>query len=371
MIYLDHAATTPVRKEALEAMLPYFSELDANASASYSSARRARSAVEHARMQVSKAIGANKPEIYFVSGGTEADNWALFGPAAANGRRKRIVTTTIEHHAVLHTCKKLEREGYEVIYLRPDSNGQIQISDARASINDNTLLVSVMLANNETGVIQPVAEIAELSHKAGALMHTDAVQAVGHIPIDVNKLGVDLLSLSAHKFYGPKGIGALYAKSGVRMGTLMYGGEQERGMRPGTENVPAIVGMGKAIELAIQEIEDDMKRLASLRDLLEAQLMDIDGIRINGKDAKRLPGHIHLTVSGQESSMLLARLDMQGIAASAGSACASGSIKRSHVLESMFPDEKQAADIRLSLGCSNHAEQMRITAAALKEILNS
>ena len=369
MIYLDHAATTPLRKEAFEAMLPYFMEHAANANALYDEGRRARAAIDHARQQIADAIHAQTGEIYFTGGGSESDNWALFGVMRAMKEKNHIVTTQIEHHAVLNACSALENLGYKVTYVPVDSFGCVSPRDVERVMRPETGMVSVMLANNEVGTLQPISEIAEIAHAHGALMHTDAVQAVGHIPVDVHALGVDLLSMAAHKFYGPKGIGALYIKDKIKITNLIYGGEQERGLRAGTENTTSIVGMGEALTLACAEMEGASLRVARLRDLLEHEILkQIPGARINGTPANRLPGTLHVTFPGADTNMLLMRLDMEGIAVSAGSACAAGARERSHVLKAMHVPE--GADVRFSLGMENDETQIRQTVEALCRILN-
>ena len=371
MINFDHAATTPLRKEVLEAMLPYLTEQYANASGTYAAARQTRSAIDRARRSIAEAIGAEPGEIYLTSGGTEADNWALVGALRASNGRRRIVTTKIEHHAILSTCAMLEAQGVEVVYLNVDREGRVDCCEAEREINTDTLLVSVMLANNEVGTIEPVAEIAEIAHANGAIMHTDAVQAVGHIPVDLHALGVDLLSMSAHKFGGPKGVGALAVRSGVRLQGLILGGSQERSLRAGTENTPGIVGMGEALRLAAEEMEDAAGCTRTLRDRLTERMLRLPGVRLNGSRTERLPGNAHFTIENQDSSLLLARLDMAGIAASAGSACTSGITERSHVLRAMFPDETESgrADLRLTLGADNTPEEIESACAVLNRIL--
>ncbi|MDO5377143.1 MAG: cysteine desulfurase family protein [Clostridia bacterium] len=370
MIYLDHAATSPLRREALQAMLPFFSEDFGNASAGYAAGRKARAALERARMQTAQAIGAQRQEIYLTSGGSEADNWALFGVAGARPGRRRIVVSSVEHHAVLRACEALESRGAEVIRLGVSQDGQVDPEEAARAITEETALVSVMLANNEVGTIEPVAAIAKLAHAKGTLMHTDAVQAIGQIPVNVGELGVDLLSLSAHKFGGPKGIGALYIKSGTRIDSLIYGGEQERGLRAGTENVPLAVGMGEAIAAAASELEQTAARERELRERMIALCLRLPGVRLNGSRVHRLPGNVHLSIRGMQSALLVTNLDMRGIAASAGSACAAGSIERSHVLEAMFPKEAGWADLRLTLGPESTQEDVSAAAAALSELLH-
>ncbi|MGN0774576.1 MAG: cysteine desulfurase family protein [Candidatus Ventricola sp.] len=369
MIYLDHAATTPVRDEVLTAMLPYFSASYGNASSSYQLARDARRAIDMARGEVARAVGAKRSEVYFTSGGSEADNWALLGVASAHPEKRHIITTRIEHHAVLHTCAALERRGCEVTYLDVDALGRVSPEAFARAIRPDTLLASVMLANNEVGTIEPVAALAEIAHAHGVLMHTDAVQAVGHIPVDVDRMKVDLLSVSAHKFGGPKGIGALIVRDGVRIESLIYGGAQERSLRAGTENTPAIIGMGKAIALAVQNMAKTAARVSQLRDALEEQLLSIPGVRINGDRENRLPGHLHVTIEGADSTPLLMQLDMAGIAVSSGSACASGAAERSHVVTAMGIAGDRQADIRFSIGEENTEEEMAAVADALRRIL--
>lgn len=369
MIYLDHAATTPLRREALEAMLPYFCDHYANASGSYGAARQARRAMDDARGQIAAAIGAKKNEIYFTSGGSEADNWALLGAVRASGKR-RIVTTAIEHHAVLECCRNLEGLGFEVAYAPVDASGCVSAEEIRRLVTQDTAVVSVMLANNEVGTIQPVAEIAAAAHACGALVHTDAVQAVGHIPVDVDALGVDLLSMSAHKFGGPKGVGALYMRGGVRLDRLIFGGAQEKSMRAGTENIPAIVGMGEAIRLAVSGMPRASLRTASLRDSLQERIVrELPGVRVNANAACRLPGHLHLSIDHMDANLLLMRLDMEGIAASSASACAAGAMERSHVIRAMGIAQEGQADLRLTLGDKNTEEEIEWTVSALKRIL--
>lgn len=369
MIYLDHAATTPMKKDVLDAMLPYFTDSFANASGSYAAARKARGAMDAARNQIALALGAKRSEIYFTSGGSESDNWALCGVVRAGGK-KRIVTTAIEHHAVLETCAALEREGYEVVYAPVDLCGRVNPQTIRSLMTENTALVSVMMANNEVGTIQPIAEISRIAHEFGALMHTDAVQAAGHIPLDVQALGVDMLSLSAHKFGGPKGIGALYVKTGTRLGNLIYGGAQEKGMRAGTENLPGIVGMAKAIQMAEESLTVVSMRVCELRDRLEREILGaIPDVRVNGDRENRLPGHLHISIPDVDANMLLMRLDMEGIAASSASACAAGAMERSHVMRAMGLAGERQADLRLTLGEDNTGEDVELTVSALKRIL--
>ena len=369
MINLDHAATTPLRPEALNAMLPYFTEHAANANALYAEGRRARAAIDAARRQIADAIHAKPAEIYFTGSGSEADNWALFGAMRVMAGKNHIVTTQIEHHAILNACAALERLGYEVSYVPVDRQGRVDPAAIENAVRPETGMISVMLANNEVGTIQPISEIAKVAHMHGALMHTDAVQAVGHIPVDVEALDVDLLSISAHKFCGPKGIGALYIRNGVKMTNLIYGGEQERGLRAGTENTPAIVGMGKALSLSRAELEQSAERIRALRNLLEGEITRrFPNAIVNGNRENRLPGTLHVTFPGEDTSMLLMRLDMEGIAVSAGSACAAGARERSHVIRAMRVPE--GADVRFSLGNENDETQIRQAVDALCRVMN-
>ena len=316
MIYLDHAATTPVRDDVLAAMLPYFSASYGNASGGYRLARDARQAIDTARGEVARAVGAARSEVYFTSGGSEADSWALLGVASAHPEKRHIITTKIEHHAVLHACAALERRGCEMTYLDVDELGRVSPEAFARAIRPDTLLASVMLANNEVGTIEPIAALGEIAHAHGVLMHTDAVQAVGHIPVELGRLNVDLLSMSAHKFGGPKGIGVLYVRAGTRLDRLIAGGAQERGMRAGTENTPGIVGMGCALRLASAGLEENARHVSRLRDALERELGGMPGVHVNGDRGNRLPGHLHLTIDDADTSLLLMRLDMAGIAAS-------------------------------------------------------
>lgn len=353
-IYLDNAATTAVSPAVLEAMLPWFTEHYGNPSSIHGTGRDARKAVEAARRQTAAAIGAQAQEIYFTAGGSESDNWAIKGAAfARRDRGDHIITTAIEHHAVLHTCQWLETQGFTVTYLPVDSEGRVSPADVEKAITDRTILISVMTANNEIGTIEPIAEIGALAHSRGILFHTDAVQAVGAIPLDVNALNVDLLSMSAHKFHGPKGVGALYVRRGVRLTPLIHGGAQERGVRAGTENLPAIVGMGKAIELAIAALDANAARMTRLRDrLMDGLLSRVPGLRINGPREGRLPNNCSISAQYIEGESLLLRLDLAGVAASSGSACTSGSLDPSHVLLAIgLPHEAAHGSLRLTLGC--------------------
>jgi cysteine desulfurase len=352
-IYLDYAATTPVHPDVLAAMLPYFTNTFGNPSAIHSYGQEARGAMEEARANVADLIGAHGEEIVFTSGGTEADNFALEGVAfASEGRGNHIITTSIEHHAVLETCHFLEKRGFNITYLPVDRYGMVDPVDVRKAITPKTILVSVMHANNEAGTIQPLAEIGRITREAGVYFHTDAVQTVGHIPVAVNELGVDLLSISAHKLYGPKGVGALYVRKGTRLVSFMHGGGQERGHRAGTENVPGIVGFGKAAELARQEMNEEAERLIRLRDkLIKGLLERIDHTHLNGHPVERLPNNVSVSVDFVEGESMLLNFDLEGICASTGSACSSGSLEASHVLLAMGLNHQQAhGSLRFTLG---------------------
>jgi len=355
-IYLDHAATTPTRPEVVKAMLPYFTDAFGNPSSIYSYGREARGAVEEARTKVAELIGARSEEIIFTSGGTEADNFALKGVAYANERKgNHIITTSIEHHAVMEVCKFLERRGFRITRLPVDKYGLVAPDDVKGAITGKTILISVMHANNQVGTIEPVEEIGKIAREAGVYFHTDAVQTVGHIPVNVDKLKVDLLAISAHKFYGPKGVGALYVRKGTKLVSLMHGGEQEKRRRAGTEGVPAIVGLGKAVELAGREMGKEAERLAYLRDKLIKGLGEkIDHIRLNGHPTRRLPNNVNVSVDFVEGESMLLNLDLEGICASTGSACSSASLEPSHVLLALgLPAEQGHGSLRFTLGREN------------------
>lgn len=360
-IYMDNAATTATRPEVLEKMLPYFTEHYGNPSSIHSVGRDARKAVEAARRQVAEAIGAEPREIYFTAGGSESDNWAIRCAAAALEKKgKHIITSAIEHHAVLHTCAAMEKQGYRITYLPVDGDGLVNPEDVRKAISDDTVLITIMMANNEIGTLQPIQEIGRIAKEAGVLFHTDAVQAVGAVPIDVNSLNVDMLSMSGHKFHGPKGVGALYIRKGVKIGNLIYGGAQERGLRAGTENLPAIVGMGEAIELAVRELPEYTKKMTELRDrLINGILAEIPECRLNGHRTMRLPANVNVSIRYIEGEALLMRLDLAGIEGSSGSACTSGSLDPSHVLLAIgLPHEIAHGSLRLSLGTENTDEDV-------------
>jgi len=353
-IYLDNAATTACAPEVVEAMLPYFTQTFGNASSIHAFGREAKRAIEAARRQVAKALNAAIPqEIIFTAGGSESDNWAIKGAAfARRARGRHIITTAIEHHAVLHTCEWLEKQGFEVTYLPVDADGRVSAAAVERAIRPDTILVSVMAANNEIGTLQPVAEIGAVCRARGVLFHTDAVQAVGAIPLDVQAMNIDLLSLSAHKFHGPKGVGALYVRKGVKLDNLVHGGAQERGFRAGTENLPGIIGLGKAIELAAAGLEANAARMIHLRDRLIAGVMEsVPDVRLNGHPTDRLPNNCNLSFKYIEGEALLLRLDLAGIAGSSGSACTSGTLDPSHVLLAIgLPHAIAHGSLRLTLG---------------------
>ena len=352
-IYLDYAATTPTHPEVVKAMLPYFTEAFGNPSGIYTYGQEAKGAIEEARSKVANLIGARDEEIVFTSGGTEADNFALKGVAFANQNKgNHIITSSIEHHAVMETGKFLERRGFSVTYLPVDGYGLVDPDDVRKAITDKTILISVMHANNEVGTIEPITEIGKIAKETGIYFHTDAVQTVGHIPVNVNELGVDLLSMSAHKLYGPKGVGALYIRKGTKLVSHMHGGGQERERRASTENVPGIVGFGRAAELAQREMSDEAKRLAYLRDQLIKGLQErIDHIRLNGHPLRRLPNNVNVSVDFVEGESMCLNLDLEGVCVSTGSACSSSSLESSHVLLAMgLPPEQARGSLRLTLG---------------------
>jgi cysteine desulfurase len=352
-IYLDYAATTPTHPEVVKAMLPYFTEVFGNPSSIYACGQEAKQTLEEARSKIATFIGAQDKEIIFTGGGTEADNSAIKGVAfASENNRNHIITSSIEHHAVIETCRFLERRGFRVTYLPVDKYGLVSPEDVRKAITSKTILISVMQANNEIGTIEPIAEIAEIAKEQGVYFHTDAVQTAGHIPINVDELKVDLLSISAHKLYGPKGVGALYIRKGTKLVSFMHGGEQERGRRASTENVPGIVGFGKAVAIAQEEMHQEAKRLTCLRDKLINGLMErIDHIQLNGHPQKRLANNVNISVSFVEGEAMCLNLDLAGICASTGSACSSSSHEPSHVLLALgLPPEQAHGSLRFSLG---------------------
>lgn len=352
-IYLDHAATTYTDKRVLEKMLPYFSELFGNPSSVHGYGREAEKAIMTARNQTAKAIGASAEEIVFTSGGTESDNWALRGIAEKQGSG-HIITSRVEHHAVLDCCRYLETKGFDVTYLPVDETGMVRADSVRDALREDTILISVMFANNETGTIMPISEIGHIAREHGVLFHTDAVQAVGHVPVDVEEMGIDLLSMSAHKFYGPKGVGALYIRRGTPICKLLHGGSQERDMRASTLNVPGIAGLGAAIEIAVTEIERNAQHEAALSTLMADALLALPETKLNGHPSERLPGHVNISFDGIEAEALLTHLDLEDVAVSAGSACSSGSTKPSYVLLEMGLTTTEARGaVRFTIGREN------------------
>jgi cysteine desulfurase len=372
-VYLDYAATTPVDPAVIKAMGPAFSELWGNPSSIHACGQDARSIVEEARGKVASLIGAQSNEIFFTSGGTEADNWALKGTAYANRERgNHIITCPIEHHAILESCDFLKEQGFSITYVPVDHLGMVDPEEIRKAMTPGTILVSIMHANNEVGTIQPIAEIVRVAHAAGAYFHTDAVQTVGHIPVDVNTMGVDMLSISAHKLYGPKGIGALYVRSGTRISSIIHGGGQERGGRAGTENVPGIIGFGKAAELAAEEMESEARRLISLRDeMIKGILGAIDHTRLNGHATQRLPNNVNISFEFVEGESVCLNLDLSGICAATGSACSSESMEASHVLLAMGTSPELArGSLRLSLGKWSTEEDVKYVLKTLPPVLS-
>ena len=360
-IYLDHAATCPTDPKVVEAMLPYFSDHYGNPSSIYSLSRTTRNAIENARTILASAIGAYPKEIVFTSGGSESDNFAIKGIAhALKDKGNHIITSQIEHHAVLYTCKFLEKNGYDVTYVPVDEHGTIKLDELKKAIRPDTILITVMHANNEIGTIQPIRQIGEIAKKHGIKFHTDAVQTFGHIPVNANDLNVDLLSISAHKFYGPKGVGALYIRKGTKITPQIHGGDQERRRRASTENVPGIVGLGKAVEIATESMADEADRQTKLRnDFIKAILEKIPDSRLNGHPVNRLPNNINISFEGIEGESILLNLDMYGIAASTGSACSSSSLEPSHVLLSIgLTHELAHGSVRFSLGKHTTREEL-------------
>ena len=360
--YMDYSATTYVKPEVLDAMMPFFTEKFGNPSSFYGISRETKMAVDNARAQVAKAINCDPNEVYFTGGGSEADNWAIKGIATAHMKKgNHIITTKIEHHEVLHTCEFLEKFGFEVTYLDVNEEGFVDLKQLEEAITEKTILVSIMFANNEIGTIQPIKEIGALCREKKVLFHTDAVQAVGSVPVDVKEMNIDLLSLAGHKLYGPKGIGALYIRRGVRIDNLIHGGGQERGRRAGTENIPGVVGLGKAIEIATENIEENRARLTVLRDkLIDGILERIPYARLNGpRGDKRLPGNSNISFEFIEGESILLSLDFEGICASSGSACTSGSLDPSHVLLAIgLPHEKAHGSLRTTLGAASTEEDV-------------
>lgn len=352
-VYLDNAATTALSPKVLEKMMPYLTDIYGNASSPHSFGQTARIGVEHAREQVARAINADPSEIVFTGCGTESDNTVLFGVAERYAKKgDHIITTNVEHHAILHSCAALEKKGIKVTYLPVDKDGLVTPEQVRDAITDKTILVSVMFANNEVGTIMPIPEIAAVCHEKGVLFHTDAVQAAGHIPIDVKAMGIDMLSISGHKFHGPKGVGVLYERKGIRLPSYIIGGEQEKGRRAGTENVAGIVGLGEALELAVTNMSETSARMTRMRDrLIEGIEATIPEVKLNGHSTKRLPNNVNFSIKYIEGESILLMLDMAGIAASSGSACTSGSLDPSHVLLALgLTHEVAHGSVRMTLG---------------------
>ena len=372
LIYLDNAATTKTAPEVLDAMLPYFSEYYGNPSSIYDFAQKSKEAVTKAREIIADSLGVKSNEIYFTAGGSEADNWALVAVAEAyEAKGKHIITSKIEHHAILHTCEYLEKRGYEVTYLDVDENGVVKLDELKKAIRPDTILISIMFANNEIGTIEPIKEIGAIAKEHGILFHTDAVQAYGHVPISADEYNIDMLSASGHKINGPKGIGFLYIRKGVKIRSFIHGGAQERRRRAGTENVPGIVGFGKAVQLAMDEMEERTKKEVEMREyLMEKVLREVPFTRINGSRTSRLPNNINFAFQFIEGESLLIKLDMAGICGSSGSACTSGSLDPSHVLLAIgLPHEIAHGSLRLTLSEENTMEEMDITADKIKEIV--
>lgn len=371
-IYLDYSATTPVKQEVVDAMLPYFTEVFGNPSSIHAYGRDARNIINNVRESVAKHLNAGADEIYFTGGGSESDNWAIKGIAYAYRQKgNHIITSTIEHHAVLHTCEGLEKEGFEVTYLPVDADGKISLEALKAAIKPETTLITIMAVNNEIGTVQPIAEIGALAKANGVLFHTDAVQALGNIPLDVKAMNIDLMSMSSHKIYGPKGIGALYVRKGVKIKNLIEGGAQERKRRAGTENVPGIVGFGKAVELAFENFDNHVQHLETLRNRLMAGILEkIPYVKLNGHKTDRHPGNVNVCFEFIEGESLLLSLDLVGIAGSSGSACTSGSLDPSHVLMAIgLPHEIAHGSLRLTIGDFTTEEDVDYTVEKLIEIV--
>ncbi|MCD6147005.1 MAG: cysteine desulfurase NifS [Thermoplasmata archaeon] len=368
-VYLDHAATTPVDEKVLEEMLPYFTKKYGNASSLHSFGREARDAIERSRERVAELIGAESEEIIFTAGGTESDNIAIKGIAFRKGKG-HIITSQIEHPAVMATCQHLEKKGFDVTYLPVDKYGMVSPEDVENAIRDDTILITIMHANNEIGTVEPIEEIAKIARENEIVFHTDAVQSVGKIPVNVKRIGMDMLSISAHKIYGPKGVGALYIKKGTKIEAIIHGGGHEKGLRPSTENVPGIVGLGKACELAEKRMEEDMKRMQRLRDKLIKSVLEIEESYLNGHPEKRLPNNAHFRFAAVEGESLILSLDDKGIAGSTGSACSSKKLKPSHVLMAIGLNEVQAhGSLRLTLGRENTEEEIDYVIEVLPPIL--
>lgn len=372
IIYLDHAATTATRPEVVDAMLPYFTENFWNPSSVYTPALNNRKVVDESRETIARSLGTTAENIYFTAGGSESDNWALKCTAEAYANKgKHIITSKIEHHAILHTCEYLEKKGFEITYIDVDENGILKLDDLKAAIRPDTILISVMFANNEIGTIQPIKEIGAIAKEHGILFHTDAVQAFGQVPINVDEMNIDMLSSSGHKLNGPKGIGFLYIRKGVKIRSFVHGGAQERKRRAGTENVPGIVGFGKAVELAVASMDDRIRKETELRDYAIARIeKEIPYCRLNGDRTRRLPNNINFSFRFVEGESLLIMLDMKGICASSGSACTSGSLDPSHVLLAIgLPHEIAHGSLRMTLSAETTKEDIDYTIDNLKEIV--
>ena len=368
-IYLDHAATTPLDKEIFEKITPYFTGDFGNADSPHALGRKAMNAVDFARDKIAELIGAKPNEVYFTSGGTESDNWAICGAAYAQKEKGKnhVIISAIEHHAALAAAEKLQKEGFQITYINPNEGGRVELNTVEAAFTDKTGLVVCMYVNNETGAMQPIKEMAALAHEKGALFFTDAVQAAPYLPLNVKDLGVDMLSVSSHKFYGPKGCGVLYIKNGVRVKGLIVGGEQERGLRGGTTNVPCVLGCALAYEKTVQEMDENNKKIVKIRQAFLKELKDLDGLKINGEC---VPALLNLQISGVNNVDLTYAADLQGVCISAGAACASASIKPSHVLLAMGMSEEQAKEcVRISFGKDNTEDEARTAAKILKEIV--
>lgn len=372
-VYADNSATTAVSKEVLEAMIPYFSNEYGNPSSLYSIGRKNKKVVEESRAVVAECLNAEPNEIFFTSGGSESDNWAIKGVCYTLKKKNKnhIITSAFEHHAVLHTVKQLEREGFEVTYLNVHEDGLVRVDELEQAIRENTALVTIMYANNEIGTIQPIKQIGEVCRKHKVIFHTDAVQAIGNISIDVKDQKIDLLSLSAHKFHGPKGVGALFVRRGIKLQNLIEGGAQERGRRAGTENVAGIVGLSTALKYACTNIDERVQKISEMRDHLIDSILKIDKSRLNGDRLKRLPGNVNVCFRGIEGESLLLMLDMKGICASSGSACTSGSLDPSHVLLAIgLPHEVAHGSLRISLSEENTMEDIKYIEEILPPIVN-
>jgi len=373
IIYMDHSATTPTHPDVVQVMIPYFTEHFGNPSSLYRIARKSKFAISKARKQVADVLGCTPDEIFFTAGGTESDNWAIKGTAFANkDRGNHIITTKIEHPAVLHTCEYLEKEGFEVTYLPVSEYGIVDPDVLRKSITDRTILISVMMANNEIGTIQPIKEIGEIAREKNIYFHTDAVQAIGNLEIDVHEMNIDMLSLSAHKFYGPKGTGALYIRKGTIIGSFIHGGSQENGHRAGTENLPGIIGLGYAIERATQNISEHNEKISSMRDrLLDGIIETIPDVYLNGHRKERLSNNINISVRGTDGEALLLMLDLKGVCVSTGSACSSGEESASHVLSAIsVPPALARGSVRLNLGNENTKEDIDYVLDVLPPIVS-